>query len=261
MISPDIVFIGAGNVASHLAPAIERSGAGCIKQVYSHTLAHASELASKLKSAVPIDDQSQIIPDADIYIISIKDDGIVPLVDALAGKMSRNALWVHTSGSIAMEVLAPLTERYGVYYPMQTFSKEALLDMAKVPLFVEGNTPDVEAQIQEFAEKVFANVYHADSDLRRKMHIAAVFSCNFTNYMWVIADELLRKEGLSFDVMRPLLEETMRKAFASSPEKGQTGPAVRGDTRVMDRHKSMLSERDREIYELISRRIFEHFNG
>lgn len=260
MSNPKVVFIGAGNVASHLAPAIERSGAGSVCQVYSPTLAHASELASKLESAEAINDLAQMDGQADIYIVSIKDDCIIPLVNSLSGSLTGNALWMHTSGTVPMDVLAPLTSRYGVYYPMQTFSKDAALDMSVVPMFIEGCDSETEDAIRKFAEKTFAKVYHADSDLRRKMHIAAVFSCNFTNYMWVIADKILREEGLGFDVMKPLLEETMRKAFATSPEAGQTGPAVRGDAKVMKCHESMLDSHDREIYQLLSQRIFEHFN-
>ncbi len=256
-ILPDIVFIGAGNVASHIAPAIERSGAGRIRQVYSRTFNNAQALAEKLRDAKATDDLSQILPDADIYIISIKDDSIGEIAQKLS---PNNALWLHTSGSVNMEVLSALSPRYGVFYPMQTFSKNAPLEMSEVPLFIEGSSQEVEKEIESFAAKTFDKVYHADSELRRKMHIAAVFSCNFTNYMWVIADELLRKEGLTFDVMKPLMEETLRKAFANTPEQGQTGPAVRGDKNIMEKHEALLSESDREVYRLLSDRIFTHFN-
>ncbi len=259
--TPSVVFIGAGNVASHLAPAIERSGSGNVIQVYSPTFSHAAELASRLKCAEVISDLAHIDRNANIYIVSIKDDGISPLVDSLAKTLQSRALWMHTSGSVPMDVFSPLTSRYGVYYPMQTFSKNAPLDMSEVPLFVEGNSEEVEYEIKEFAKKTFANVYHADSELRRKMHVAAVFSCNFTNYMWAIADELLSKEGLGFDVMKPLVEETMRKAFTVSPRYGQTGPAVRGDVNIMEYHKSMLPEREREIYDMLSCKIYEQFSA
>ncbi len=255
--TPEIVFLGSGNVATHIAPAIEQSGAGHVCQVYSRTRANARDLASKLISAEYTDNLSDIVPDADIYIISVKDDGILPIIKAL---QPNNALWLHTSGSVDMDVLSEVSSEYGVFYPMQTFSKNASLDMTQVPLFVEGVNQETENKIRRFAELIFTNVYHADSELRRKMHVAAVFSCNFTNYMWVIADELLRKEGLSFDVMKPLMEETLRKAFANPPEQGQTGPAVRGDEQIMRKHEALLPSSEREIYHLISSRIYEHFN-
>ncbi|MDE6117740.1 MAG: NAD(P)-binding domain-containing protein, partial [Duncaniella sp.] len=158
--TPSVVFIGAGNVASHLAPAIERSGSGNVIQVYSPTFSHAAELASRLKCAEVISDLAHIDRNANIYIVSIKDDGISPLVDSLAKTLQSRALWMHTSGSVPMDVFSPLTSRYGVYYPMQTFSKNAPLDMSEVPLFVEGNSEEVEYEIKEFAKKTFANVYH-----------------------------------------------------------------------------------------------------
>lgn len=254
---PHVVFIGSGNVATHLAREIEKCHAGHISQVYSRNLDNARLLADKLESAEAINELSQIQSDADIYVISVKDDGIAELIEKLP---SNNALWLHTSGSVPMEALSKLSSRYGVFYPMQTFSKNACLDMSEVPLFVEGVTNDIETEISDFASKIFQHVYHADSELRRKMHIAAVFSCNFTNYMWVIADELLQKEGLSFDIMRPLIKETLHKALTNSPEKGQTGPAIRGDKHIMEKHQALLPEPEREIYRLISTHIFNHFN-
>ncbi|MCM1295323.1 MAG: F420-dependent NADP oxidoreductase [Muribaculaceae bacterium] len=254
---PKIVFIGSGNVATHLAPAIEQSGAGEIVQVYSRNIENAQALASKLKFSEAIDDFYNMYEDADIYILSIKDDCIA---DVINNAKSNEALWLHTSGSVGMEILSSVTKRYGVFYPMQTFSKYTYLDMADVPLFIEGVDSGVEREIRTLAEKVFKTVIHADSELRRKMHIAAVFCCNFTNYMWVIADKLLHKEGLSIEVMKPLIEETIRKALANSPENGQTGPAVRGDIKIMEKHEAMLSEHERMIYRLLSESIFSHFN-
>lgn len=255
-----IVFIGSGNVASHLAPAIDATDGYDVRQIYSPTPAHAAALASRLKNAVPVNDIDDILTDADIYIISIKDDEISSFVDSFKGKSLKNALWMHTSGSVSMDVLSPLSDSHGVFYPLQTFSKDSEVDISKVPLFIEGSTPDVENVIRQFAKRIFSNIYHADSELRKKMHIAAVFACNFTNYMWTIADDILQKEGLSFSVIRPLLEETLRKAFDSSPEKGQTGPAVRGDINVMRKHEALLPEDRREIYRQLSMSIYNHFN-
>lgn len=255
-----IVFIGSGNVASHLAPAIDATDGYDVRQIYSPTPAHAATLASRLKNAVPVNEINDIITDADIYIISIKDDEISHFVDSFKGKSLNNALWMHTSGSVRMDVLSPLSDSYGVFYPLQTFSKDSKVDVSNVPLFIEGDTPEVENIIRQFAERTFTEIYHADSELRKKMHIAAVFACNFTNYMWTIADDILRNEGLSFMVIRPLLEETLRKAFADSPEKGQTGPAVRGDINVMKKHEALLRGDRREIYRQLSMSIYNHFN-
>ncbi len=254
---PNVVIIGAGNVASHIAPAIVESGAGNVVQVYSRTLHSSSALASKLPDAVSVDRTDDILIGADIYIISVSDDAIPSLVSRLS---ACDALWLHTSGSVGMDVLSTLSDRYGVFYPLQTFSLGVDLDVNRVPLFIEGSSADVENDIRCFGAPVFENIYHADSDMRRMMHVAAVFGSNFVNYLWSVAADMLNKEGLPFDVLRPLLEETMRKAFACSPFAGQTGPAVRGDRHVMDRHLSMLDGNEKMLYRIISDCIMEHHN-
>ena len=254
-----IVVIGAGNVASHLAPAIESSGVGAVVQVYSRKLQSARELTRKLQNAQAIDSEVAICDDAEVYLLSLVDDAIGPLVSRMPKR--GNALWLHTSGSVGMEVLAPMSERYGVFYPLQTFSKGVEVDVSKVPLFIEGCTSGVEEEIRRFATPVFSHIYHADSHTRRMMHISAVFACNFTNYLWTIASELLKKEDLPFEVLHPLLEETLKKAFAVSPEKGQTGPAVRGDLAIVNKHLSVLDGQSKEIYSLLSEAIISHHHS
>ncbi len=255
-----IVVIGAGNVASHLAPAIDATGAGRVTQVYSRTYESAEALARKLPGAVAICNIDEIQEDADVYLISLSDDAIVPFLNKLPLGIGRNALWLHTSGSVGMEVLSQVTDRYGVFYPLQTFSKNVELDINAVPLFIEGNTEEVEREIREFGEKVFKGIYYADSELRRKMHIAAVFACNFTNYLWIQASELLEKEGLPFDVLKPLLEETLRKSFDIGPLNAQTGPARRGDRKVTEIHKSMLEGEKSYLYGILSDSIINRYH-
>ncbi|MBD5334080.1 MAG: DUF2520 domain-containing protein [Bacteroides sp.] len=249
MAKPKIVIVGAGNVATHLAPALSFSGCGDVVQVYSRSQESASELASKIPGAEAVSDPCRIVTDADIYLISVSDDAIPAVVDALP---RTDALYLHTSGSVGMEALSTLSDRYGVFYPLQTFSKGVSLDVAKVPLFIEGANDGVEAEIREFASKLFESIYHADSETRKKMHISAVFACNFTNYLWTLAADLLSRDGLPFDVLRPLLEETLRKALVNSPAASQTGPASRGDRRVTDGHLALLDGKEREIYSLLT---------
>lgn len=251
-----IVFIGAGNVATHLAPAIESAGVGIIRQVYSRTAESASALCSRLSVAEPVSSVDDIMHDADVYVVSLVDDAVAGIVTELSGKVVRSALWLHTSGSLPKEVLEGLSESYGVFYPLQTFSKGAEVDMAEVPIFIEGNTSEVTERIRSMARAVSSAVRYADSELRRRMHIAAVFACNFTNYMFTVADDLLRADGLTLEVLHPLLRETVRKAMAGSPADGQTGPAVRGDRDVMERHISMLPSDLASLYSRISEAIY-----
>lgn len=269
----EIVFIGAGNVASHLAPALESSRVGQVCQVYSRTPESAQALCERIRSErksdafasstasvndVPqaVTDAAQITPDADVYIVSLVDHAVGEALSVVP-PTRRDALWLHTSGSLPMEVLAARSDRFGVFYPLQTFSKDRDVDMAQVPIFIEGNTPEVTDTIRAMAEAVSSKVYYADGDLRRRMHIAAVFACNFTNYMFTVADDLLRRDGLSLEVLHPLLAETVHKAMTGSPERGQTGPAVRGDKEVVERHASMLPPDLAEIYRLLSDSIYK----
>lgn len=257
-----IVFIGAGNVASHLAPAMEACGIGTVCQVYSRSESSAVSLCDRLTAATPVTEASHIILDADIYIVSLVDHAVGGVLADVRKTMSHagircDALWLHTSGSLPMETLAEMSDRFGVFYPLQTFSRSVSVDMTQVPIFIEGNTHDTSVCIKNMADAVSRTVHYADGDLRRRMHIAAVFACNFTNYMFTVADDLLKADGLSLEVLYPLIRETMRKAMEGSPAAGQTGPAVRGDRDVVERHASMLPAGLADIYRQLSEAIYK----
>ena len=251
------VLIGSGAVASALAPALERSGAVVWEQVYSPTLEHAQWLADELKKAKAINNKENILPDADMYLISVKDDAIAELAQSLKGN---EAVWMHTSGGVPAEALKPLTPNYGVLYPLQTFSKGVEVSMDAVPIFVEGANEATESFIRSLAEGITKSVTHADSALRKRLHCAAVFACNFTNHLWSVADSILREHpGLDITYLEPLLKETLRKAMTVAPALAQTGPAKRGDHAVMESHKAMLSKEDAELYEYLSQRIMKQY--
>lgn len=249
-----IVFIGAGNVASHLAPALDRVEYLEVIQVYSRKKENASRLASVLHNAAATSEVGEILP-ADVYFVSLVDDAVGEIIFQIP---ANNSLWILTSGSLPQEVLSSCSGRYGVFYPLQTFSKDIDVNLSEVPVFTEGSTPEVEKEITALAHSITSKVYHAEDDMRRRMHIAAVFGCNFVNYLWTLSDDLLRKEGLSIDVLKPLLYETLRKAVTVGPRAGQTGPAVRGDRRIMEKHLSLLSPEEAEIYCLLSESIYNY---
>ena len=248
-----IVFIGAGNVASHLAPAMEQAGIGRVEQVWSCTLSSAELLCSRLEKAVPTTVIEDIIADADLYVVSLVDHAVNALIPRFP---VNNALWVHTSGSVDMRVFAPLTSRYGVLYPLQTFSRESDVEMARVPVFIEASNEPVAEELRRIASQLSPTVHYADGALRARMHIAAVFACNFSNYMFTVADDLLRRDGLDLSVLYPLLEETFRKAANGSPAAGQTGPAVRGDRDIVERHASALPPDLAALYLSLSDAIY-----
>lgn len=252
------IIIGAGNVAGHIAPALEATGKVKIAQVWSHTAAHAAELAAQLSGAEAITDLKDVDTTAHLYIISVIDDALPGVVASLP-KLP-NAIVAHTSGSVGAEILAPLSPCYGVFYPLQTFSRAVAVDVSEAPFFIEASTPEALAELLELARAVSKRVYEASSELRRKMHIAAVFACNFANHLWAIADDILHREaGLTLDVLNPLLHETLRKALECGASEAQTGPARRGDTKLIEKHIASLPAHEAEIYKLLSRSILEKY--
>lgn len=254
-----IALIGSGGVASSLAPALDALEGVRVVQVMSRTRAHACELASRLARADAITDSSQLVTDADVYILSVSDDSLPRLARTL--RPAENAVWLHTSGSVAASALAPLSPHHGVLYPLQTFSKGRQVDMAGVPLFIEGSDAAATETAAALARRISEQVYEADSSTRRLIHIAAVFACNFANHLWATASDILATRGIPFTVLRPLLEETLAKALSGNPADGQTGPARRGDTRVIAAHREMLSGLPAEVYDLLTRSIIQRYDS
>ncbi len=248
-----IVILGSGNVATHLARALDG-----VVQIYSRNIGNARQLASE--TGCEATDSLQNLLDADTYIVSVKDDAISDIA-ANVPERCLGGLWLHTSGSVDKSVFAARMQRYGVLYPLQTFSKSVDIKMEEVPLFIEGSSADVEYEIRQLASTVSPTVYHADSRIRMQMHIAAVFACNFSNYMYTLADEVLNANGLPFSVLRPLLEETLRKACNNAPAQSQTGPAARGDRGILEKHEALLMGEAKEIYETVSNAILKRYNN
>ncbi len=253
---PRVVIIGAGNVATHLAKVLSKSAV--ILQIFSRNKENADALASQLaETPITTDNIDDIVSEADIYIVSIKDDAIKPLVDKIK---ANTALWVHTSGSVPMTVFSDKMKRYGVLYPLQTFSRDVDVDIAEVPFFIEGSDVDVQKEISDLARLMSQNIKIADSEQRKRIHVAAVFACNFSNHLWAIAEKILQEGGFDFDVLMPLLRVTLDKAGKVSPAEGQTGPARRGDTGTMSRHLELLDSDTAQIYRLLSQNIMKQYN-
>lgn len=249
--------IGAGNVASHLAPALSP---WCnVRQVFSPTYDNAVKLSGKIGGRCePIADLCNLDCGSDLYVISVPDDAVCAILDATSG--IDHGLWVHTSGSIDVDVFKGKKSRYGVFYPLQTFSKDKPVDMKSVPMLIEGGTDEDADILLDLAGKISGNVRIADSGIRRKLHIAAVFACNFVNFMWTQADDVLHASGLDISILKPLLSETFAKIDSMSPYNGQTGPARRGDRKTIEKHLGMLSGAKAEIYRLLSDKIYETYH-
>lgn len=246
-----ITLIGAGNVATQLALTLDEQGYR-IAQVYSRRQRAASTLAKKVK-AEAISDLKKLAPGSLIYIIAVKDDAISSIARQirLAG-----GIVVHTSGTVPLQVLKGTSPGYGVLYPLQTFSKGRYVDLAATPFCIEGNTKSTQQQLSYFAKSFSNNVHSITSAQRKVIHLAAVFACNFSNHLYAIAGDILKKHKLQLQLLQPLIEETAVKLRTGSPAQMQTGPALRGDKKTMAAHLAMLRDpENKKIYTLMSKGI------
>ncbi len=253
---PKLAFIGSGNLATQLA--LFFSGKGYpVLQVYSRTEESALALARKVNCAYTTD-ISVLDKNADIYICALKDS---VLQDVLSQASFKDKLVVHTAGSVPMDILSSYSSNYGVFYPLQTLSKDKAVDFSKVPLFIESNNKENFLILKSLADSVSDMVYEATSEQRVKLHLAAVFACNFSNHMYAIAAKIIRESSdFPMDVLLPLIEETAEKIRTLSPAEAQTGPAVRYDKNVIDKHLEILNpDKDvQQLYELISKHIYNN---
>ncbi|MEI6766123.1 MAG: Rossmann-like and DUF2520 domain-containing protein [Bacteroidota bacterium] len=252
-----VTVIGAGNVATHLAKALLGSGK-VINCVYSRTQDSAVYLASRV-SAKAITQLSQLPADSDLYIIALPD-AVVPSV--ISSIHLDGNLIVHTSGTLAADILANVSENYGVFYPFQTFSIGRALDFRHVPVCIESPKKENEVRLTELAQEITSSVSLVTSEKRALLHVAGVFACNFTNLNYVIAEEILRENNISFDLIKPLIRETASKVMGISPLKVQTGPAVREDRAIMDKHVELLASKPEyaSLYNTLSKLIIKKKN-
>lgn len=249
-----ITLIGSGNVATHLGAALKNAGHQLV-QVWSRNLQHAALLAYHVK-AEPIDQLRGLSSETDIIIISVKDDAVEDVASFINLKTK---LVVHTCGAVSMQVLEKYFDRCGVFYPLQTFSKTRELDFKTVPLCIESADKNSMDILLALGKTISNDVNIIDSNQRKTLHLAAAFTCNFPNYLYQIAADLLKDEQLSFDLLKPLILETALKVQAFLPSQVQTGPAIRGDVRTMDAHLHLLQQQPQlqEIYRLLSQGIIK----
>lgn len=248
-----ITMIGAGNVATHITLALAEKG-HTILQVWSRTAEHAGKLAERV-GAASLAALGEISPDADLYLFCVKDDALPQVIAAMP---ETGGIWVHTAGSLPMGLFATRKSDYGVIYPLQTFSRNRELSFEEIPLFVEGSTPANAAILEQLAQALSHRVYRLPGDKRKKLHLAAVFACNFVNHLYALSAEILNEEELPFEVLLPLITETAAKVREMAPVAAQTGPALRGDEKVMQQHLDQIVDPHvREIYRLLSGSIAE----
>jgi predicted short-subunit dehydrogenase-like oxidoreductase (DUF2520 family) len=250
-----IAIIGAGNLATRVSLEFHNQGVEIV-QVFSRTITSALTL-SKLIGCPYVTKTEMITTNADIYLVSVSDIAIDELLKEVNFK---NKLVAHTAGSIAMEELKNFSDNYGVFYPLQTFSKYQEVDFTQVPICIEGNSPENERILKELASVISRDVRTITSEQRKQLHLAAVFACNFVNHMYSVAAEIVQQKNLPFDILIPLISETASKIRNMAPLDAQTGPAVRNDKNVISDHINMLNNDQhlKEIYSIMSESIFKY---
>lgn len=248
----DIVIIGSGNVAAVLGRKFKAAGHNIV-QIYSRNAAAATELAYEWDTE-STNYKILINKNADIYIIAVSDDAIEDvIVDIrLSGKVV-----AHTAASVPKEVLKPVTEHYGVFYPLQSLRKE-MVSLPEVPIFFDGIDSITKQKLEALAHSISdEQVVHGNDNDRLKLHVAAVVVSNFTNHLYSLAEEYCRKEGLDFKQLLPLIEETANRLKDSSAKQVQTGPALRHDSETIHKHLDLLKSHPqlKNIYVLLTESI------
>ena len=255
--SRNITIIGTGNLAWYLAAAFEQAG-HVIHEIYGRSETKAIQIGKNLNNPVITDSLDFSRSSSCLFIIAVSDKAIESVASEII--LPENALLVHTSGTVPMSALELAgIDHIGVFYPLQTFSKNREINFLEVPLLIEACDETTQKQLENIATSVSSNVTLVNSDDRLGIHLAAVFANNFTNHMIDIAGQVLEKNALDLDLLEPLIRETIEKALDQNPSTAQTGPAIRGDTDTMDMHLAQLGfdPRYQALYRSISESIRE----
>jgi len=247
-----IGFIGAGRVAWHLAPALKNSGQQIV-QVISRSLSSAKKLGDRAGCSYS-DDLRQLDHTIEILFLTVGDDALVNLIGEIA---DFKGMVVHTSGTFPSMAFQTSKLRFGVFYPLQTFTMERPLDMSGVPVFIEGCDPAAAGMLTELASGFSCEIHHVTEEERKWIHLAGVWASNFTNHMLGNAYDIMNNHSLPVQWLRPLIQETFEKALVLDPKPSQTGPAIRHDQNTLASHLNMLSYSIelKELYDRISRSI------
>ena len=243
-----VVIVGSGNVATHLIQAFSQTDAIRLKQVYTRNL----DDLDRLKEIVAVTNSIELLEEADVTIIAVSDDAIAEVSSQI-----QNSFVVHTSGNTAMQELKNTT-RKGVFYPLQSFSKEKPVDFTHIPLCLETEHSKDMPTLETLVNALGSTAYHINSEQRKNIHVAAVFANNFTNHMYQMAKEICDTHEIPFDILLPLIEETADKVKRLAPKDAQTGPAVRKDEKTIKNHLNLLDSSQKELYKHLTESIQKH---
>ena len=252
----NIAIIGSGNVAWHLAAELENAGHRVVK-IFSRTTKNAKALQKRLYNAELNPSLDFSGSNAEIYFICISDDAIEEVAKGIA--LPANAIVVHTSGSRSIKKLGyAATENIGVFYPLQTFTKSKRISFEDIPILIEAENKYTAKVLKNLAKSISRKVIQVGSKDRMAIHVAAVFACNFTNHLFGIAENMLNERGYNFELLHPLIAETINKSLDIGPKYAQTGPAAREDLKTLDKHMAFLEGSGyRKLYQLITEKILK----
>jgi predicted short-subunit dehydrogenase-like oxidoreductase (DUF2520 family) len=234
-----ISIVGAGNVGTHLALALHQAGQK-ILQVYSRELPNATRLARQI-NAIPVHQLSAIIPQTDLCLLAVRDDVIGEVAAALADNLPPATVLAHTSGATPSDVIAQHWPNWGVFYPLQTLSKNQPADFARIPMCIDGASESIQQSLHQLAGSISNEVHQVNDSQRATLHLAAVFINNFTNAMLQASHTLTQNARLPEGMLTPLLQATIEKGTRQEPRRAQTGPAIRRDQQTIDRHLGQLT--------------------
>lgn len=250
-----ISVVGAGRVAYHFAKILSEQHR--IVQIYSRTFEKTRMLAQHV-NAVAVQHLTELDPTVDLVVIAVSDQSIASVIEQVHPYLKDNLI-VHTSGSTHLNVLEQVHVRSGVLYPLQTFSVEREVDWINTPLFIEVSDVADQKTLTDLAKQLSQHVYVYSSSQRLSLHLAAVFACNFSNYCYDMAKQVVDAESVDFRLLYPLIEATAKKALQADPKDMQTGPAMRGDQNIIAMHESLLEQANRsdlqQVYALLSQQI------
>ncbi|MFT3796062.1 Rossmann-like and DUF2520 domain-containing protein [Flavobacterium sp.] len=242
-----IVVIGSGNVAHHLISAFLQSTEIELVQVF----ARDRNALRQFSGSFAITNNLNELAQADLYLIAVSDDAIGPVSMQI---QKENGLVAHTSGGVSIDGLAS-HHRRGVFYPLQTFSKNKTVDFRSIPICLEATTPGDYQLLEKVARSISDSVHAIDSNQRKALHVSAVFANNFTNHLYKIAGDICAENQIPFDILKPLIQETAQKILTLSPAEAQTGPARRHDATTIQRHLDFLTDNPKKIYQLLTQSI------
>ncbi len=241
-----VVVVGNGNVAHHLIQAFIKNENIELLQVYARTI----KSIQYLQNYTSITDDLSLIMEADVCIVAVSDDAI----SEVSSQLKTKNLIAHTSGSVTISSLKNKS-RKGVFYPLQSFSKEKDVNFKEVPFCLEAEDKNDLKLLENLAASIGEKIYHINSHQRSKLHVAAVFVNNFTNHMYTIGNDICNEYNVPFEVLNPLIKETADKIEHMVPKEAQTGPAKRNDIETIERHLSLLNKEQQEIYKTITKSI------